>query len=371
MQIGIDAHQIGAQRTGTETYVYNLVKHLTQLEPNGEKYCVYLNTGQGVAGMESHPTFEGRTIPSSITPLRYALFYPLQSWWKRFDVFHSQFSLPPLLRSRAVLTVYDLIFERFPHFFSPRVLLQMRVLIPWSCLRADHVITVSEASKRDLVEIYRLDPRKITVTYPGAADSYKLLDVEQARTHIREIYGIATPFILYVGNLEPRKNLSRLLQAFAGLKRGMRIPHKLLVVGPKAWLYDGIFETVRQCALGDEVLLTGYVPSGDLPALYNAASLLVYPSLFEGFGLPVVEAMACGTPVITSLGSALQEVAGGAAVLVDPCSVSSIATAIETVANSQQIREQLRRAGLARAACFSFRQMAEQTRAVYHRVGGG
>jgi len=368
MQIAIDAHQIGGRRTGTETYVYNLVKYLALLEPDGDKYAVYLSSRQRVEGLESNPSFEGRSIPSSITPVRYAFFYPLQSWIKGFDVFHAQLSLPPLLRSRSVLTVYDLCYERFPEFFHRRIRAQMKLLVPWSCRRADHIITISESSKRDLVEIYRLDPKRITVTYPGPTENCKPMDAGQAKDRLREAYGIEVPFILYVGNLEPRKNLSRLLEAFAHLKRKELVVHKLVIVGQKAWLYDGIFETIRNHSLAGEVILTGYIPANDLPLFYNAASLMILPSLFEGFGLPVVEAMACGTPVITSLGSSLEEIAGDAALLVDPYSVSSIATAMEKVANNPGLQRDLRNAALARAARFSFRRMAEQTRSVYHQL---
>ncbi|MGD0226681.1 MAG: glycosyltransferase family 1 protein [Terriglobia bacterium] len=368
MQIAIDAHQIGGRRTGAETYVYNLVKNLALLEPNGDKYAVYLSSGQGVEGLESNPSFEGRSIPSSIPPVRYAFFYPFQSWIKRFDIFHAQFSLPPLLRSRSVLTVYDLCYERFPQFFNRRVLAQMKLLMPWSCQRADHIITISESSKRDLVEIYRLDPQKITVTYPGPAENCKPMDAGQAKDRLREAYGIDGSFILYVGNLEPRKNLPRLLEAFAQLKQKELIVHKLVIVGQKAWLYNGILETMRNHSLSGEVVLTGYIPANDLPLFYNAASFMIYPSLYEGFGLPVVEAMACGTPVITSLGSSLEEIAEGAALLVDPYSVASIATAIEKVANDLNLQQDLRNAASARAARFSFRKMAEQTRSVYHRL---
>ena len=368
MQIAIDAHHLGSQRTGTRTYLYNLVKYLALLEPDGDKYAVYLSSGQGVEGLESNPSFECRNIPTSITPARYAFFYPLQSWSKRFDVFHAQFHLPPFLRSRSVLTVLDLMFERFPKLFPRRIYAPMKLLVPWSCRRADHIITISESSKRDLVEIYRLDPKRITVTYPGPAENCKPLDAGRAKDRLREAYGIEAPFILYVGNLEPRKNLSRLLEAFAQLKRKELMVHKLVIVGQKAWLFDGIFETIRNHSLAGEVILTGYIPANDLPLFYNAASLMILPSLFEGFGLPVVEAMACGTPVITSLGSALEEIAGDAALLVDPYSVSSIATAMEKVANNPGLQRDLSNAALARAARFSFRSMAEQTRSVYHRL---
>lgn len=374
MQVAIDAHHLGPRMTGGETYIYNLVKHLALLEPNGERYVVYLAQPQ-IADYPSpddlqrnNPWFQTKNIPVAASHLRFGVFYPLESWRQSFDVFHSQFLVPPLLRGRSVLTIYDLAFERFPEFFRRKIRMQMKLLVPWSCKRADHVITISESSKRDLVEMYRLHPDRVTVTYPGPGEIYRPMDPGQAKRRLQEDYGIVSPFILYVGNLEPRKNLCRLLEAFAELKRKDLIGHKLVIVGQKAWLYDGIFETVRKNCLDEQILLTGYVPSGDLPAFYNAASLMIYPSLFEGFGLPVIEAMACGTPVITSLGSSLEEIASGAAELIDPYSISSMMSAIAKVANSVDVQRDLRRAGLARAARFSFRKMAEQTRSVYHRV---
>jgi glycosyltransferase involved in cell wall biosynthesis len=368
MQIAIDAHQIGGRRTGSESYVYNLVRHLALLQPNGDSYFVYLDKRQSPEGLRQAPFFRAKHIPTSISHLRFGLFYPLESWRKSFDIFHSQFTLPPCLRARSILTVYDLAFERFPQFFRPGVRRLMRTLIPWSCRRANHVITISESSKRDLVEIYRLDPERVTVTYPGPAEIYKPMDPQQAWRRLEATYGINAPFLLYVGNLEPRKNLPRLLEAFAQLKRSGKIGHKLLIVGRKAWLYDEFFERLRQYRLQSEVMLTGYVPATDLPAFYSAASAMIYPSLFEGFGFPVIEAMACGAPVITSFGSSLEEVAGGAAVLADPYSVSCLAAAIESVASSPELQQRLRAAGLVRAARFSFRKMAEQTRFVYHRL---
>jgi glycosyltransferase involved in cell wall biosynthesis len=365
MKIAIDAHHLGLRRTGNETYVYNLVKHLALLEPNGEKYLVYLDRSQGPEGMKRNRCFDTKSIPTSLSYLRFGLFYPMESWRSSFDLFHAQFSVPPFLRARSVLTVYDLVFERFPEFFHAKDRMQMKLLVPWSCRRADEVITISESSKRDLVELYRLNPNRVTVTYPGPQDIYRPLDPQHARGYLRNAYGIQQPFVLYVGNLEPRKNLGRLIEAFALLRRKDRIQHKLVIVGKKAWLYEGILESVHRHGIKPDLVLTGYVPREDLPVFYNAATLMIYPSLFEGFGLPVIEAMACGTPVITSYGSALEEIASGAAVLVDPYSIASIASALERVANSDELQRNLRQAGLARAAQFSFRRMAEQTRSVY------
>jgi glycosyltransferase involved in cell wall biosynthesis len=368
MRIAIDAHHIGNQRAGTETYVYNLVRNLALLEPNGERYALYLNPRKSVCGVDSNGLFETRNIPSTITPIRYGLFYPAQSWRKRFDVFHAQHSLPPFLRCRAVLTVHDLCYERFPEFFQPRVRRQMKLLVPWSCKRADHIITVSESSKRDLVEIYRLDPTKITVTHEAAGDNFSPAAPERAAERLREGYGVQPPFLLYVGNLDPRKNLARLLRAFAQLRQNGRIQAKLVIVGQKSWLHDAVFQAIRQHSLGEEVILTGYVPAADLPLFYSAASVMVYPSIYEGFGLPVVEAMACGTPVITSRGSSLEEIASDAAILIDPYSIAEIAGAIEKVVNDSCLQKRMRALGLRRAAQFSYQRMAEATRSVYHQL---
>jgi glycosyltransferase involved in cell wall biosynthesis len=368
MRIGIDAHRIGTRSTGSQTYVYNLLKHLALLESHGEEYAVYLEPAQRIEELESHPSFRTRTIWTSSAPLRYAWFYPLEGWRKRFDVFHAQYSLPPLLRGRSVLTVFDLAYERFPQFFRRKIRTQMKFMIRESCRRADHIITISESSKRDLIEIYKIDPKRITVTYPGAMDSCRPMGLGLVWDRLRDAYNLDSPYILYVGNLEPRKNLSRLLEAYAELRRRERINHKLVIVGQKDWLYHEVFETIRIRSLENDVAFTGYIPADDLPAFYNGASVMVYPSIFEGFGLPVVEAMACGTPVITSTGSSLEEIAKDAALLVDPFSVSSISTAIEKVVNSLELQKQLRQAGLTRVSQFSYRNMAEQTRSVYQQV---
>lgn len=368
MQIGIDAHHIGGRRTGTETYVQNLVKFLSALESDGETYTVYLNEHQLEHGLEWGTAFQAKRIPFSRPVLRYGWFYPLESWRKRFDVFHAQSGLPPFLRCRSVLTVYDLAFERFPSFFRRRTCTQMKILVRQSCQRADHIITISESSKRDLVEFYRLDPQRITVTYPAAPENCRPIDPQTSWERLMANYGIDTPYILYVGNLEPRKNLPRLLEAFAAVKRKQAVPHKLVIVGQKAWMYENIFQGIGNHSLDGQVCFTGYVPPDDLPVFYSGASVVVYPSIFEGFGLPVIEAMACGVPVITSLGSSLEEIAKDAAILVDPYSVSEIANAIERVANDAELQVRLRNSGLRRAAQFSYRRMAEETRSVYRRL---
>jgi glycosyltransferase involved in cell wall biosynthesis len=368
MRIGIDAHCIGQRKTGNETYTRNLVKYLGLLEPNGTDYIVYLtsNAGRNEKGLAG-PRSRTKLIRPETPYLRIPIGFALESRAEKLDVFHAQYLLPHHLSCRTVLTVHDVLFERYPELFTKLDLYRNKIGIPWSCRRANHIITVSESSKRDLIEIYGLDPSRITVTYHGPDDSYHSLDQEEAREYLRRRYGLDGEFILYVGTIQPRKNVPRLVSAFAELKRKRRIPHKLVIVGPKAWLATEAFRAIENQSNGD-VVVTGYVPQEDLAYFYNAATVFVYVPICEGFGLPVLEAFACGTPTITSRGSSLEEVAGGAAVLVDPLDVLAIASAIENVVSNSDLRARLRALGLARSSHFSCREMAVRTQAVYRQV---
>ncbi|MCL4534357.1 MAG: glycosyltransferase family 4 protein, partial [Bacteroidetes bacterium] len=180
--------------------------------------------------------------------------------------------------------------------------------------------------------------------------------------------GVPERFILYLGTLEPRKNVERLIEAYARLKRAGEIPHKLVLGGARGWLYDRIFARVHELSLEEDVLFTSYIPYHELPLWYNLADIFIYPSLYEGFGLPPLEAMACGTPVVTSSGSSLPEVVGAAAMTVDPLDVSAIASAIARVLNEPSLRERLKAEGPRRAARFSWTNAAEQTLKTYHSV---
>jgi glycosyltransferase involved in cell wall biosynthesis len=368
MRIGIDAHCIGQRKTGNETYTYNLVKHLGLLDSDGIDYIVYLTSkAERNGGVFAGPRSRTKVIRPETPYLRIPLAFALESRAEKLDVLHAQYLLPHHLRCRTVLTVHDVLYERYPEFFTRMDLYRNKIGVPRSCRRADHIITVSESSKRDLIEIYGLDPSRITVTYHGTDDSYRPLDQEEAREFLRRKYGLEGEFILYVGAIQPRKNVPRLVSAFAELKRKRRIPHKLVIVGPKAWLATEAFRAIENQPNGD-VVVTGYVPQEDLAYFYNAAIVFIYVPICEGFGLPVLEAIACGTPTITSRGSSLEEVAGGAAVLVDPLDVSAIASAIENVLSNSDLRARLRVLGLTRSRHFSCHEMAVRTQAVYRQV---
>ena len=369
MRIGIDAHCIGQRKTGNETYTNSLVKHLGLLEPDGIDYVVYLTSKASQTGeVFDGPRSRAKLIRPESPYLRIPFGFALESRSEKLDLIHAQYFLPHHLRCRTVLTVHDVLYERYPKFFTKMDLYRNKIGVPWSCRRADHIITVSESSKRDLVEFYDLDPTRITVTYHGPDESYRPIEQQVAREHLRKRYGLEGEFILYVGAIQPRKNVPRLLSAFAELKRKKLIPQKLVIVGPKTWLATEAFAAIEKHSMEGDVMVTGYVPQEDLACFYSAATVFVYVSICEGFGLPVLEAFACGTPVITSLGSSLEEIAGGAAVLVDPLDVSAIASAIENVLSSSDLRASLRALGLARSSHFSCHEMALRTEAVYRQV---
>lgn len=369
MRIGIDAHCIGQRKTGNETYTRNLVKNLGLLDHDDMDYVVYLTSkANGCAGTLGGSRVRTKLIRPESPFLRVSLGFAIESRAEKLDVFHAQYFLPHHLRCRTVLTVHDILYERHPEFFTKMDLYRNRIGIPWSCQHADHIITVSESSKRDLIQIYGVDPARITVTHHGPDESYYPIDKGAAQERLRRKYALDGEFILYVGAIQPRKNIPRLLSAFAELKRKRGIPHKLVIVGPKSWLATEAFRVMKSYAESGDVVVTGYVPQEDLPHFYSAATVFAYVPICEGFGLPVLEAIACGTPTVTSLGSSLEEVAGGAAVLVDPLDESAIASAIATVLDNSDLRQKLRVLGLTRSRMFSSREMAARTRSVYRQV---
>jgi glycosyltransferase involved in cell wall biosynthesis len=283
------------------------------------------------------------------------------------DVFHAQHITPPFLKCKTVTTIPDIAYVHFPEAFPRHQRAWLKTLIRGSANRADHIITVSEHSKRDIVQTYGIPEGKITVTYEGASQEFRPGDKGKAREELGRKYGISGKFVLYLGRLQARKNLTRVVEAFARVRRA-GFPHKLVLAGKQDSLFEPVLFRIRELQMENDVLLPGFLPTEDVPVFYNAADVFVYPSLYEGFGLPVVEAMACGVPVITSQGSSLEEVAGDAALLVDPLSESSIASAMQRILEDSTLRLRLREAGLNRSKLFDFEKTARQTMDVYERL---
>jgi len=229
---------------------------------------------------------------------------------------------------------------------------------------ADQIIAISNSTKQDLIRYFQVPEEKITVTHLAADECFQPLPFDKVQV-FREKYGLDFPFILYVGTLEPRKNLPTLIKAFYYLKK-KNIHHKLVIAGGKGWKYDPIFQTISDLNLIKDIHFTGYVPKEDLPLLYNAADAFVYPSLYEGFGLPPLEAMACGCPVITSNTSSLPEVVGDAGIMINPCDYDKLAEAIDNIISDTDLKIQFSKMGQVRAAQFSWNKCAEETLKIYN-----
>ncbi len=370
MKIGIDAHTLGSRSSGNESYYLQLLEELAKAPDTSNRYIIYFTFENGKAKIPAASNFVVKRIRPASPYIRIPLSFPLEFRREKLDVFQAQYIIPPFCNSKTVATIHDILFESYPEFFAPAENLRFRILIRWSARRADHIVTLSQASKNDIVSKYHIDPEKVSVIDLAPRDEFHAMNAEECRERIREKYGIREPFVLYVGRINPRKNLLRLMEAFSILRQ-KGISQKLVIVGKQDLLAKQVIQKVKDLALGDAVIFTGYVDWDDVPVFYNAADVFVFPSICEGFGLPVVEAMACGIPVVTSYGSCLEEVAGGAAVLADPYSVDSIANAINAVLSHQDLRASLREKGLKRVKDFNAARNVQDIIAVYQKLAGG
>ncbi len=296
---------------------------------------------------------------------------PIQIALGRVDLFHEpDFVLPPTLpRTPTIVTVHDLSFIRDPDSAFPPLRRYLNRVVPRSVARATRILADSLATKNDLGELLGTPPEKITVMYGGVDAHFQPVREPQRITVLRNKYRLgAEPFILGLGTIQPRKNYQRLIRAFSNIK--YQVPNiKLIIAGGKGWLYDDIFAEVRRLGLEGQVVFPGFVDDEDLPALYSAAELLAYPSLYEGFGLPVLEAMACGTPVVTSNVSSLPEVSGDAALLVEPSDVNAMAEAMCRLLQDANLRQQLVAQGFEQARQFTWDKAARQLLEMYETVG--
>lgn len=289
---------------------------------------------------------------------------------EKLSLIHDPVGVMPLFLTgaRKIVTIHDVVPYIYPETSTKLDKLIYHYWLPLAVRRLDAIITVSEQSKQDIIRYLPVNEEDVVVIPEAAGSSYRLMNPIDVKPVLNR-YGIDFPYILYVGSLESRKNLPRLLEAFARV-RTQHPDWKLVIVGARKWKFSSIFETVKRLELEPFVHFTGYVEEEHLPAIYNGADLFVFPSLYEGFGLPVLEAMASGTPVITSNCSSLPEVAGDAAILIDPYDIQAMADAIQQVLSDPSLAATLRVKGLARAKTFSWKRTAEETIAVYERVCG-
>lgn len=365
MLIGIDASRAAAaRRTGTENYSLHLIRELLALGQDF-RFRLYFNQGP------TTDLFQGRA-ERRVIPFPRLWTHLRLSWEMLSDppdlLFVPSHVLPLAHPRRSVVTIHDLGYHIYPEAHT----LFQNVYLRWSTRHnarvATRVLADSEATRRDLMRYYGTPEAKIAVVYPGRNEALTPVSDPQSLTGIRARYGLSDSYFLYVGTLHPRKNLVRLVQAFASFLQSWSSVSQepmdklqLVLAGQRGWLYDEILGKIRELDLAERVVLTGYVPDADLPGMLSGALAFVYPSLYEGFGLPVLEAMACATPVVCSNVSSLPEVAGDAALMVDPLNVGSMAQALHQIALDEGLRATLVQRGRRQVQLFSWRRCARET----------
>ena len=370
MHIAIDAHSVGAGLGGNETYAVNLIEALAEID-SVNRYTLYVTKKEAIQRFERRwPNVSlRRTLPH--TPLvRIPLTLTVELRRRPVDLLHVQYTSPPFTPCPVVNTIHDLSFEHLPETFNKRSLRQMRLTIRNSARTAAHIITASNFSRDDIVKTYKVKPERVTVTPLAPSSSFKPVHDAVRVEQVLGRYGIAGDYILTVGSIQPRKNLPRLINAYAKLFRERRFENlpRLVVAGKRAWLYRETLAAASSTTVRDQIIFTGYVPDEDLSVLYSAAKCFIYPSFFEGFGLPPLEAMRCGTPTITGDQTCLPEVVGDGALLVNPFDEQSILEGIVNVLCDDRLRAQLREKGIKRAGSFDWKKTAQQTLEVYERV---
>lgn len=370
-RIGFDARKL--THFGIGSYVRNLLEAVGRNpESAAYRFRVYVPSGDrdAVPPLPEHFEIVAEESPG------YSLSELTRFAWRlmrdRLDLFHAtHYVVPPLYRTRAVVTIHDIIHVLYPQFLPNRAaLLYARVMIGRALRRADRIITVSFNSKRDLVDYFGISPARIDVVYNGVAKRFREDVTPEEKERVATKYGLPRPYLLFLGGEKPHKNVRNVLRAFAEASRESALPHALVLAGPMPANRSRVEALIQGLDLSTRVFRPGIVPEEDLPGLFGGSEALLYPTLYEGFGLPVVEAMACGVPVLTSSTSALQEIAGGYALLVDPMDVSAIAKGIAEIATNAERRAELVALGRRRAADFSWDRAAAQTLKVYAEALG-
>lgn len=378
MRIGIDYTAAVRQGGGIGRYTRNLVRALAALDRRNE-YVLLAAGGWGAGGSRASwpPNFRLRAIPLSdrwlnIIWQRLRLPLPVQLVSGPLDVYHSpDFVLPPVGRTPTVLTVHDLSFLRLPQFFVPAFRGYLEAAVTRAVRRADQILADSESTRRDLGELLGVAPERVAVLYPGVEERFRPVEDPDVLARVRARYGLPARFVLGVGTLQPRKNFQGLVEAFGRLlAAGHDLPGLgLVIAGGQGWLAEDLLALAARHGVGERLVLAGFVADEDLPALYTLASVLAFPSWYEGFGLPILEAMACGTPVVSADNSSLPEVVGDAGLLVDAGSSVELAHALAVVLLDDSRRARLVEAGHRQARRFTWEQAARQLFDVYHGTG--
>lgn len=355
MHIGVDARHLTLLRTGVETYARLILEALAHQAPS-RRVSLLIEEGMSL-DFPVPARWQILKTPASRLPF---FAWPCPRVCRRagIDVFYSPVTAIPLWGVPSVCTIYDLLSYRYAKGFPLKYILSQRIWFNIAARRALRFLTISENTRKDLESLFPRTKDRISVV-PAAVDPFFCVRLEPdlAAEYLKRL-GIDTPFILTVGSLQPRKNLNRLIRAYEQLRTGSSLPHQLIVVGQKGWLHEGVDSALKNTAFRDSINVTGYISQEELKALYETADLFVLPSLYEGFGIPILEAMACGTPVACSGTSSFPEVGGDAALYFDPRNVESIAGVLARIIGDQELKRNLVDEGHKQVRFFSWQRSA-------------
>jgi glycosyltransferase involved in cell wall biosynthesis len=378
MKITFDAHPLVEKfKSGIGMYEYNIIKSLIDMFPEDSYYYNFFSVSDTIDKINELKYFDKGfskihvcdklsygTYKAiwNLIPLKYQRFFNYKS-----DISHFfNYMLPPGVHGKKIITVYDMVYKAYPEVVRFKTKTMLNLGLKKSIKNSDKIITISEFSKSEIIKYFPECEDKIDIVYCGVDyDLFRPISNEQAITNVKNKYGITGQYLLYLGTLEPRKNIERLIEAYSKILKDVSDPPTLVISGGKGWMYDTIFEKVNELNISSNIIFTGYIDKHHIPILLSGAVAFIFPSLYEGFGLPVLEAMACGTPVITSNLSSLPEVVGDAAILVDPYSVEAICEAIIKVTIDEALRESLSKKGIDRSKLFSWDAAALKLHRIY------
>jgi len=365
MKVGIDAHVLGTRAGGNESYMRNLLRALAAIAPD-EELLAFVNRSR----LESPQPAEGLPavpLPLRSSYLRVPLLLPWLARQHRLDVLHVQYTAPFWTPCPYVVSMHDVVALRLPESMPFLDRHRLRHLSPRTLRRAARIFVLTRAVQQQIMEAYGIPEDRFDLVQPALEPRFRPLEDPEAADAIRARYGLPEKYVLYLGLLQPRKNLLRLAQAFAQMV-DQGHPHHLVIAGREAWMHREMLQAIRSLNLGRRLQFTGYVPPEDLPTLLGAADVFAYVSLYEGFGIPVLEALACGVPTLSSTDPALLEVAGGAALAVEATEVEAIAQGLGTLLSDESLRARLRTMGPERATSFTLEQMGRNALAGYRKA---
>lgn len=376
MRVAIDFRSTIGQPAGIGRFTNNLVKQIALLDTRNN-YVLYsfypIKPAREIGELiKKHPNFSLKTNPVPGRIMRYLWDYfkiPIEFSIGEVDIIHiMDFLIPKIRKAKLIVTIHDISSILFPQWHTRYTKRWVRNRIHLAKEKADRIIVDSIHTKKDLVQTLGVSEDLITVIYGGVGEQFQPIKDQEILKRVKKRCRIRDKYLLFLGTLEPRKNIPGLIRAFHKIKNRFS-DYQLVIAGKKGWKFQEIFKTVEELKLEDRVIFTGYLPEEDIPSLYSGAELFVYPTLYEGFGFPPLEDMACGTPVITSNLSSLPEVVGEAGILIDPNDIDELSQAMESVLSDENLKRELRAKGLRQAAKFSWEKCAQETLKVYQEVG--